>query len=425
MLIYTPVLSNRLKYTCTILSGILDQEFKLVGNMNDIVGNSELVVSYSETPLNDTFHIHPFGLLSEQEIHKQVVPIGTYEKITTLFHTGKGDIPFDIFSAVFYMVSRYEEYLPFEGDVHGRFRAEDSIAFRQNFHRLPIVEIWCKLLAEKLQIPFQQNNFKLKLTVDVDNAWMHRNKGFWRSTGGFAKLVLNRNWPELFEKVKVLTGKMPDPSYTFGYLKSLENRLKEPIQYFILCNSHGKYDKAISLKNREFRKLLQSLDEKTSLGLHPSYKSFDSVIHLEKEFFALSAVFQRKVVKSRQHYLLLKFPETYRNLMKLGIREDYTLGWSSQTGFRAGISRPFAFYDLLAEKETNLLLVPFVAMDRTLQKYLMLSPKQALSELKELADITKSVGGEFVLLWHNDSVGESCEWVGWRTVLEQIIEYAG
>jgi hypothetical protein len=109
----------------------------------------------------------------------------------------------------------------------------------------------------------------------------------------------------------------------------------------------------------------------------------------------------------------------------LGIREDYTLGWSSQTGFRAGISRPFNFYDLVAEHETHLKLVPFAAMDRTLKDYMNLTPNQSILELKQLIDITKSVGGEFVMVWHNDSLSEKGEWKGWKTIFEQALNYAG
>jgi hypothetical protein len=160
------------------------------------------------------------------------------------------------------------------------------------------------------------------------------------------------------------------------------------------------------------------------VGLHPSYLSFDKPGELEKEYLTLCTVFTNKIKKSRQHFLRLKLPETYRGLIKLGICEEYSMGWNSQVGFRAGISRAFPFYDLQAGKETHLMVFPFVAMDRTLKDYLKLSSDIALEELKNLTDLTKKAGGTFSMLWHNDSLSDYEEWKGWRTVFEQALEYA-
>jgi hypothetical protein len=44
-----------------------------------------------------------------------------------------GDLPFDPLAATFYLVSRYEEYLPFIPDEHGRFPAKQSFAFSNGF----------------------------------------------------------------------------------------------------------------------------------------------------------------------------------------------------------------------------------------------------------------------------------------------------
>lgn len=425
MIIYCPSITNRLSYTLKIIfENILKADFIIIDTLESSENSQDILISYSEKPLKDSFHIFPSGLLTQTGIQEQNISIGNINELVTIFHSGKGDIPFDIFSAIFYMISRYEEYLPFEGDLHGRFKAEESLAFKNGFHHLPIVELWCKLLAEKLNISFPENTYKNKLTIDIDNAWKHKNKGVLRNAGGFIKLLLSGNWEELNEKIKVLSGKMSDPADTFEYLETIQRKLKEPIQYFILAGTKGKNDRAVSLKNKAYRQLLQKLGTKKSLGLHPSYLSFKSVKELENEYLLLCGVFINKITKSRQHYLLLKLPETYRNIIKLGIREDYSMGWSSQVGFRAGIARPYRFYDLLAEKETHLLIVPFMAMDRTLKDYMKLNPDDAIIQLKNLSDITKSAGGEFVQLWHNDSLSNLGEWKGWRTVFEQATEYA-
>jgi hypothetical protein len=128
-----------------------------------------------------------------------------------------------------------------------------------------------------------------------------------------------------------------------------------------------------------------------------------------------------KVSSSRQHYLVLRFPETYRVLSERGITADHTMGFLREPGFRAGIARPYLFYDLEAEKETDLLIVPFQYMDGTFRQYKKLMPDKAMDEIKKLADITREVGGHFVSVWHNTSLTEKDGWEGWRKVFEYAL----
>ena len=104
--------------------------------------------------------------------------------------------------------------------------------------------------------------------------------------------------------------------------------------------------------------------------MHPSYASNEAYHVLNSEYEELKKILARKPKASRQNYLMLRFPETYRNLIKLGIKKDYSLGYGTDTGFRAGIARPFYFYDMLKEEKTSLRLMTFQVMDRTLLSYL-------------------------------------------------------
>ncbi|MBN2487374.1 MAG: polysaccharide deacetylase family protein [Bacteroidales bacterium] len=424
MIIYSEFCTPRLEYTLNLVfSRILGLGYSIITSFDITQNESELLINYSNSDIKNSVKILPSGLLSENFLKQHDKKNGNFEGLPTIYHSGKGDIPFDIFSAIFYMVSRYEEYLPFEGDVHGRFRAEESLAYKYGFHRLPVVELWCKLLADKLGIAFPDQPVKVLPTIDIDNAWKYKNKGFFRTVGGIFKSLLKMDLSSLREKIAVISGKMSDPADNYAYLEEIGSKTDCTVQYFILAGSRGKNDRAIPIGNKQFRKLLVRLNQKKSVGLHPSYRSFGSEKELEKEYLSLCSVFTNKITKSRQHYLLLKFPGTYRNLIKLGIREDYSIGWGSQAGFRAGISRPFPFYDLLAEKQTHLMLVPFVAMDRTLKDYMKLTPDEAISLLDQLKEYTKQIGGWFVLLWHNDSIGDTGEWKGWRPVFEKSLGY--
>ncbi|MBA7546413.1 hypothetical protein ES705_38803 [subsurface metagenome] len=98
------------------------------------------------------------------------------------------------------------------------------------------------------------------------------------------------------------------------------------------------------------------------------------------------------------------------------------MGYSTHTGFRAGIARPFYFYDLYEEKQTSLRVVPFHIMDRTLLSYLNYSTEQAIKEFEYYSKSIKNIGGLFVSLWHNTSVNDFEEWQGWQKVFKRMIE---
>jgi hypothetical protein len=132
----------------------------------------------------------------------------------------------------------------------------------------------------------------------------------------------------------------------------------------------------------------------------------------------------RDITKSRQHFLKLDLPTTYRNLINLDIRDDYTMGYALLPGFRASICDPFPFYDLDLESETKLIIHPFTVMDGTLRDYMNLGIEEAISSIHKLIDEVKAVEGTFISLWHNESLSDQQRWKGWRNVYESMIRYA-
>lgn len=130
----------------------------------------------------------------------------------------------------------------------------------------------------------------------------------------------------------------------------------------------------------------------------------------------------KEITKSRQHYLRLSFPKTYRRLIKQGISEDYTMGYAARVGFRAGICTPFLFYDLKKDRVTNLKAYPFQVMDVTLKNYLSLSTEEAKKTIERLMLEVKNVGGAFISIWHNETLNERDGWAGYKEVFEYMNE---
>jgi hypothetical protein len=93
-------------------------------------------------------------------------------------------------------------------------------------------------------------------------------------------------------------------------------------------------------------------------------------------------------------------------------------------GFRAGTCHSFCFFDIENDKVSKMKIHPNIVMDGTLNFYLKNSPEEAILICKEMADVCYSVHGEFVMLWHNNSLANLDEWKGWNTVFEQSVRYA-
>jgi hypothetical protein len=224
------------------------------------------------------------------------------------------------------------------------------------------------------------------------------------------------------ERIQVLSGLAKDPYFNYDYLNSVFAGSEGKVIFFFLLGDYNRFDKGISYKNQEFRKLIREISGKYKTGIHPSFFSAtdNSGKVQQSEKARLEEITGKPVEISRQHYLKISFPETQRTLIKNGILIDYSLGFASQIGFRAGICTPFYFYDLENESQTNLKIVPFQVMDVTLRRYLEYSPAKATDEILELMEEVRKVKGTFVSVWHNESVSDTQEWKGWRKVFETM-----
>jgi hypothetical protein len=142
---------------------------------------------------------------------------------------------------------------------------------------------------------------------------------------------------------------------------------------------------------------------------------------LKKEKLRLESIVNTPIVFSRQHYLRLKIPETYQNLIDLDIEEDYTMGYAKYVGFRASTCTPFYFYDLDFEIQTPLKLFPFAFMDVSLKDYMKLSNEESLAKILELKNEVKMVNGTFISLFHNETLSENYKWRGWNSIYKIMV----
>ncbi len=431
ILFYTHKTTNRLTYIVNVIcKSILGLNPIITNSKNDYLAYSGLKICYSFNTLNEGVFIQPAQLLFETGINDQQITVSSINNTPYFFETKKSNpIPFDLFAASFFMISRYEEYLPHRRDLYNRFDASESIAYKNNFLQIPVVNKWALMLKEELvkikpSLTLPNSKYKFISTIDIDNAYAYKEKGITRTLGAFARDTIEFNISNIKQRLRVLFSLEKDPFDTFDFLISLHKKHHtRPICFFLLAD-YGTNDKNVSVRSKKFQSLIKSIADYAEVGIHPSFASVKNPNKISVELMRLSQFVKRDIIKSRQHFLMLHFPQTYKQLINNGIKEDYTMGFPSNPGFRAGICTPYLFYDLDNECQTQLTIYPFTVMESTLMYYKKNTPEEAKEIITNLINEVKNVNGTFISLWHNDSLCEQYPWRGWKNVFEHLLEQA-
>jgi hypothetical protein len=430
VLILVSKVTNRLRYTMQlILTRLLGLETDYTTDLSVFEQFDGPKFSYG-VPVNEKILFFASnGLLFESRIGARELKHFTFEGGLVFFPLQNKDsaLPFDPFAAAFYLVSRYEEYLPHIRDNHNRFLASGSDAFQQGYLQKPLVNIWAFKIKDIFKkwfpgLKFTTPVYNFVPTIDIDAAYAYKNKGLTRALGGIAKAFQNRDYDEVRQRIRVLLKLEHDPFDTFELQMQLQEKYKYRAIYFILLADYGPNDKNIPNNNRHFRSLIRYLADYAVIGIHPSYASSLQPSLMVMETARLSKILKLEVEHSRQHFLKLSLPETYRNLINNDITHDYTMGYAELPGFRASICTPFPFFDLDQDAQTNLIIHPFMVMDGTLHDYMKLTPQKAITTIIELIDEVRKVGGTFIPLWHNPALNEEGDWKGWLQVYIKMVE---
>ena len=430
--VFTTEITNRLRYIFQLyFEELLQVPVLLVTDVHEFEQAQGPRLNYSKKDFAlGQLNLRPHALLFQRTINYQDLTAVPFRQERYFFKSSDDSfLPFDPFAAGFFLVSRYEEYLERQLGKHRRYPSRHSVLFRQQLLCRPVVNEWALLLAQEIQSSFPEFSYKKTMfdfltTIDVDNAWAYKNKGWFRVVAASLKALLRGRHQTNVKRFRVLTGKDPDPYDTYDYIDQCYAGNKEHLHFFFLVGRGGRYDRNVSPRNENLRNLIRRLSGAYAVGLHPSYRSSRMGSELRHEKGVLEEILGHSVDASRQHFLRIELPKTYRRLLKAGIKTDYTMGYADCIGFRAGIASPFYFYDLKYDEKTSLRLVPLSVMDVTLKKYLDLSPEQAWDEIRKIMLEVKKYGGTFVSLWHNEALSNQGEWAEWLPVFEKMTELA-
>ena len=428
MLIFVPKITNRLHYAFDfVMRNMLEESFELTTDavrFRDFEGEK---MSYGENPLWDEPFQKATKLLFEHDIYEQDLRPFDFMEVKGIFpvYSHRSIMPFDVFAASFYLISRYEEYLPQVRDQYGRFQPTSSCLYQMGILSKPIVDLWMMELSHRLGLDGKDKTRKYQFlpTYDIDAAWAYRHKGFFRTVGGFMKDLLSGDKEEIRLRHQVLLKREQDPFDSFEFQFGLQSEFHLKPIYFIHCGDYDTNDKSISIRKNAFKTLIKDIGDHADVGIHPSFCSFLDQTRVKEEIDRLSNVLKREVTKSRQHFLRMSLPRSYQQLIELDIKDDFTMGYASQPGFRAGVSVPFKFYDLENDTATSLTIHPFAIMDGTLRDYLNISVSDSYNMITKVIDEVKKVNGTFCFLTHNETLGGQKRWAGWPELYRKIVEY--
>lgn len=253
------------------------------------------------------------------------------------------------------------------------------------------------LLQNGLKVEYPgKKKFAICLTHDIDTVYISKSKLGILLNSINKKFNLFRN----FFKIMDLEKKY-DAKSSF---------------YFLALN---KNDLNFTYKIEELNKELRYItDNDWEIGLHGGWKSYNNLNEIKSGKTKLEKVIGKEVIGYRNHYLKFNVPKTWELLKEAGFKYDTTFGYVDCVGFRNGMCHPFNPFNLNTNKYIDILEIPLIIMDCTLDDYMKLDMKNAWKVVKQLIDTVEKNKGVITILWHNTyMVGEMLE------LYEKILKY--
>jgi hypothetical protein len=408
-----------------IFVNILGVELDFTTKVEEFIKHTGPKITYTKQPLQNEFFIRSNELLFEQGINDIQLSIADWEGTPCFFTTGeRSNLPYDIFAASFFLISRYEEYLPHVKDIHSRFSPKDSIAYQNGFLQKPVVDIWAYKLLEALKERFDDFEYKIKgydfvSVLDVATSHCYANRGIARGLAGLLMDIGSLRLKRVIDRILVGINRMKDPFDNYAELIALHKKYNVKCNFFFQFADYSKYDKNVSTNSMKFKSLIKYVADYAPVSLAASYSSFTDLELLRKEKANLEEVINRPVNSSKMRYNRVDVPETYRNLITAEFTDDYTMGYTYELGFRAGTCTTFQFYDIPLEVKQPIKVHPFAIHDYALSK--IKKDEVILQQVKKITDEVNQVNGTAIVMFSNELLGNKDD-RDWMSLYAEILK---
>ena len=391
LLVYTHTITPRLRYTFKhLFESVLGIQVDFTTKLEVFIAQNGPKISYANAPLGNEFFVNSNALLFEQGAHDIEITVSQWEGLPAFFECNKDSmLPFDVFAATFFLISRYEEYLTHIKDESDRFVSDQCLAVQNNFLERPVIDLWAQktfdLLHQKFPELEQTKKSKVQCIplVEVTSAYKYKHKSFLRNTAQFLISLGNFELWSMIEQTLVLLGFWKDPWNNFNAFLSLFKKTKVKPRFFFLFSKITFYDQGISIFNDTFQSLIKSLADYHKVSLLVSTEGRQKATTFKTELERFESVIHRNTKSLRFNRGVTTVFDTYRNALGMEQAEDFSLGYHDRIGYRASTAVPFRFYDLGNEIETSLVLYAVVATEEALRT---LDAQTAFKKLETLKD---------------------------------------
>lgn len=398
-----------------IVDYFFSQYKKRLGYLN--INNIPKKTRFTNNKFNDEFNL------------AKKIPIIYGDQI---INTSKSEIHchIDIFSSSFFMLTRWEEYVNKERDDHNRFPLESSLAFKNNFLGIPVVNEYINLLKKlllkiKFNGIFLKRKYKKIITHDIDHLYM------WDTKKKFflhilRDLIRKKSLKEFVNSInyyiKVKKHIVNDPYDTFDYLMTLSEKNKTKSYFFFMAEGLSKnYDNQYKSNSVLVENIVKKIKKRGHfIGFHPSYHAYNLPEQFKKEKTEIEKNLKTTIKFGREHYLRFDVPKTWQIWEDNGMEWSSSMNYSGKDGFRCGVCYPFSVFNILTQKKLFLKEKPLIVMDvnQILEKGI--NPEKVEKNIKELNKTVEKYKGEFVLLWHNSSFNTD-KWRIYHNTYESIL----
>lgn len=405
LLIYTQKITPRITYSFKhICTNILGIPVNFTSKIEEFIAHEGMKLSYGKQRLGNEMFIQNADLLLEQGLTDVEIKTSQWDQTPCFFAVSeKSSIPFDIFAASFYLLSRYEEYFPHVKDQEGRFPASESVAHQEGFLNTPVIDIWAykfkKVLQDHFEIRFSPRNFNTKTIISVTEAFCYRKKGIVRVVVGFLVDLFQLKVKYVIDRVQVMLKLKKDPFDNYRSIIKFLKRHRISVKFMFQVSDFSTYDRNINANRLEFQSLIKSMADYAEVGLQPGYYANENINVLKIEKKRLEDILKRPVNSSLNNKYNLLLPENYKNMSELEFKHDYSMGYPEAFGFRAGTCTPFLFYDINLEVTMPLLIHPYAINTQAIRG---IKETEMETEVRGIIREVKGVEGSLTTIFSNE-----------------------
>lgn len=337
----------------------------------------------------------------------------------------------DIFASSFFMLTRWEEHVNIERDIHNRFPLKESFAYKNKFYDTPVVNEYVEILWNMLAYldckqERKKRKFNIILTHDVDYP-LFSTRNIFKTVG--VDLIVRKSFSNAYSSFRsIIKGRINSSSdlfNTFGYLMELSEKYNLKSHFFFMSAKKSKYDYGYSLKNRFIKNLFVEIKKRGHIiGFHPGYDTYNNYKKWKEELDLLSKFTSQKIVCGRQHFLRFDPFSTWQIWEDNNMEWESSLGYPEKEGFRCGTCFEYSVFNIHKRKKLILKEKPLIAMDGGINYGGKNVSGEIIERALKIKNTIKKFNGDFILLWHNSSFNIPI-WKDGKKIYEEILRNLG